>query len=102
MSIISSQIYHCPHCSQHYKRKVCYDTHVVRCKIMRSVKKDRDIYSLEDDDIPTVRELCTFVQDLAKKYVTVQEELSSLKRWVNNKRKKLNIVSNVKICHVKT
>jgi len=83
-----TEVYCCPYCTQTYKRKGYFDRHVLCCKIGSTAIKCTD----EADDIPTVKELYTIIQELTKRYATQQQELNTLKRWVNDKKKKINVI----------
>ena len=83
-----TEIYCCPYCTQTYKRKGFFERHVLCCKIGSTAIKCTD----EEDDVPTIRELYTIIQELVKKSADDRRELNSLKKWVNNRKKQINVI----------
>lgn len=86
--------YICEYCSKRYIRKRCFYHHVLICKLS---KKDSKEYIENNDNIvlqniPTHNELYRIIIDLNNKYERLEREYHTLKQFVNNKRRQINIV----------
>lgn len=79
-------VFTCPHCAREYKRKTFYDKHVLLCKIL---------ITKNDDDTVTmgIKELYELISEIALRQTKVEEQVSTLTKWVNTKRKKLSIIN---------
>ena len=75
----------CPHCAKEYKRKIFYDKHVSLCKILSTKNSDESVTI-------TVNELYNLVSEIALRQAKMEEQISTLTKWVNTKRKKLSII----------
>ena len=59
------------------------------CKILSKPIK----CTAEEDDVPTVRELYTIIQELTKNLADVKQELTAIKKWVSNRKKQVNVIA---------
>ncbi len=100
-NLSNSGQYSCNSCGKKYTRKSSYKKHIILCDLKESNHEYR--CSMEEStDVPTTRELYNIIQELGMKYNKIETELEELKRWVNNKRNKIDIVSwlNTNKCDV--
>lgn len=84
--------FQCSICHKTYKRKTNYDKHVILCQILSNSKNDREREEEENNDIPSYKDLYFIVKDLASKYQDLKKDYDLLLSWVNQKKKKLNII----------
>jgi hypothetical protein len=88
--------YICQYCSKRYIRKHVYDHHVLMCGIANINGNNRKAQNIPDkavlETIPSQKELYQIVIDLNNKYERLQRDYDLLKQYVDNKRKKIDIV----------
>ena len=82
----SKHIVNCPCCFKIFKKKGCYEKHILYCQ--QSFANNNT-----DCREPNTRQLYDMINTLTEKYNTVQTELESLKRHINIKNKRLNVLS---------
>jgi hypothetical protein len=82
----SKHIVNCPSCFQVLKKKDCYEKHILYCQQSLNNKN-------ADSHEPSIRQLYGLINTLMEKYNTVQNELESLKRHVNIKNKRIDVLS---------
>ena len=82
----TKHIINCPSCYKIFKKKGCYEKHILRCE--RTERESRG-----PSNGPTNRQLYDMIQTITEKYNQVQSELESLKRQINVKNKKLDVIS---------
>ena len=83
----------CINCQKKYTRKTSYDKHLVLCDFINTNKRGRRLIIEEDGDIPTYNQLVTIVQELSLKYSKLETKLDEMQKWVDNKKKKIDIVA---------
>ena len=64
---------------------------MILCDLNQNIREHRCSME-ENSDIPSVRELYNIILELGLKYNKIETELEELKRWVNNKKNKFNIL----------
>lgn len=78
----TKHIINCPCCFKIFKKKGCFEKHILSCeRIERS------------SNAPSISQLYEMIQSLTEKYNAVQSELESVKRQINIKNKKLDIIT---------
>jgi len=82
----------CTFCDKKYTRKTSYNRHVILCEIMHQTKRERLCDSEESDNLPTYKQLYNIVQELGLKYVALENKMEEMQKWVNQKKKKINIL----------
>jgi len=75
------QIVNCPACFKTYKKKGCYEKHILYC--------DRE---LKTTNIPSNTQLLEMITNLTEKYNTVQQELQNIKSQIYTKNKKIDVL----------
>lgn len=88
----TKSIYKCDHCQRYYSKKSYYERHILCCKVLSMSRKEADREVEELRDTPNIRELYILVQELSFKYQKQQDELNSLRKYVEKTKKMLNIV----------
>ena len=82
----SKHIVNCPCCFQVFKKKGCYEKHILYCQ-QSFTNKNANFPE------PNIRQLYDMITTLTEKYNNVQTELETLKRHINIKNKRLDVLS---------
>lgn len=82
----------CGLCNKQYTRKTSYDRHVILCEILHQSKREKKCKGQELSDIPTHTQLFLIVQELALKNQILETKMIEMQKWVENKKKKLNVI----------
>jgi len=82
----------CCFCSKKFTRKTYYDRHILICELLSKSKKERNVEMEEDKDTPTVRKLYEIIMEMSIKYKKMEEKLEELSKYVDTKKKKINII----------
>jgi uncharacterized C2H2 Zn-finger protein len=85
-------MYQCDYCNKIYKIKNAYNRHVSVCNIMQKSKRERDYENEEGYGKLSYRELYNVVQTLAMKYDQLEKKFDKMSSWINNNKKKLNVL----------
>ena len=83
----------CPHCDKKYTRKSSYTRHIILCEVLHQTKREKKCAEVETTDIPTTRQLYNIIQELAIKYQNMEQKMNDMQKWVETKKKKLNIIN---------
>jgi hypothetical protein len=83
----------CVLCNKQYTRKSSLDKHKVLCDFKMKTPREHQIELEESADIPTYYQLVKIVQELSLKIVKMEENMEEMKKWVDKKKQKLNIVT---------
>lgn len=78
----SKQIVNCPSCFKCFKKKDCYEKHILYC--------DRELKSA---NIPTNTQLLDMITLLTDKYNGVQRELQNIKNQIYTKNRKIDVLN---------
>jgi hypothetical protein len=84
--------YCCILCEKKYTRKSSYDKHVVLCDFLFSSKREKQITNQETEDMPSYHQLVNIVQELTIKYSQMENKLAAMQKWVEKKKKKINVI----------
>ena len=82
----------CCFCSKKFTRKTYYDRHTLICELLSKSKKERNVEMEEHKDTPTVRKLYEIIMEMSIKYKKMEEKLEELSKYVDTKKKKINII----------
>lgn len=83
--------HYCSHCGKSYTRKTSFTRHVILCEL-NSKSKHVLQCEKEEDELPTMRQLYTIIEELGLKCNKMEADLAIMKRQVETKTKKINIV----------
>jgi hypothetical protein len=90
----------CVICNKEYTRKSSLDKHRILCDFKLKTKREHQIDSEELADIPNHIQLVKIVQELTLKLTKMEGKMEEMQKWINIKKKKLNVImwlnSNVK------
>ena len=62
------------------------------CNFLFSSKREKQIANEESEDIPSYHQLVNIVQELTIKYSEMENKLATMQKWVENKKKKINVI----------
>lgn len=88
----NSTKYCCNICYKEYSRKSSLDKHRVLCEFKYKTNLEKQTEYEEAEDIPNHLQLVKVVQQLSIKLTKLEEELSEAKKWINKKKKKINVI----------
>lgn len=90
--ILINNKYCCNACNKNYTRKSSLDKHKILCDFKYKTKREREIEFEELGDIPNHVELVKIVQELTFKLIKMEEKMEEMQKWVEKKKKKLNVI----------
>jgi hypothetical protein len=91
-NIENNQKYCCNICYKEYTRKNSLEKHKILCEFKYKTNLEKQVDYEEAGDIPTHVQLVQIVQQLSIKLSKMEEELSEAKKWMNRKKKKINVI----------
>uniref|UniRef100_A0A6C0KS27 Uncharacterized protein n=1 Tax=viral metagenome TaxID=1070528 RepID=A0A6C0KS27_9ZZZZ len=83
----------CIICNKKYTKKSSLDKHKILCEFKTKTKREIKIDNEEQDDIPTYSQLVKIVQESTLKMIKMEDKIIELEKWVQKKKKKLNVIS---------
>jgi len=83
----------CLGCNKQYTRKGSLDNHKILCEFKMKTKREKQIDEEEFGDIPNHYELVKIVQSLTIKLIKTEEKLLEMEKWVEKKKKKINVIT---------
>ena len=90
----------CATCGKQYSRKSSLDRHVIMCNFLSKSKRERQIEEEENTELPSHTQLVKIVQELAYKCDTMEKEMTVMRKWIDKKKKKINIINWLNTNHV--
>ena len=91
-SASSSTGYCCDLCKKSYTRKSSLDKHKLLCDYKSKSKTEHKVDEEELGDTPTYEQLVKIVQELAFKYVKLEEKMEQMQGWINQKKQKIKVL----------
>ena len=86
----------CEYCGKGYKRRLNYDKHFILCEIIYKAKKKDKRIDKETEEIneemPTPKQMYKMFLELALKYNKLEEKVELMSKWVDKKKKKINVL----------
>lgn len=92
ITINNNNKYCCNACNKHYTRKLSLDKHKILCDFKHKTKREHQIEFEELGDIPNHIQLVKIVQELTFKLIKMDEKMEEMQKWVEKKKKKLNVI----------
>ena len=83
----------CFYCGKSYTRKSSCDKHSIICEMAHKSKRQKMCEEEESTDIPSVEKLYTIIQEMAFKQQKMEEKMEEMQKWIDKKKKKLNVVN---------
>jgi hypothetical protein len=90
---VSTSHYSCTVCNKHYSRKSSLEKHKILCDFKMKSKREQQVDFEELGDIPTHHQLVKIVQELTLKMMKMEEKMSEMQKWVDKKKKKINVIA---------
>jgi hypothetical protein len=86
----------CIYCGKDYKLRINLDKHFVLCEIIHKAKnkdknKDRETEEI-NEDLPSQKQMYKMILELALKYNKLEEKVELMSKWVDKKKKKINVL----------
>ena len=82
----------CAYCGKDYTRKTSLQRHVILCETIHKTKREKTCEQEETTDVPNVQQLYQIIQELAVKYDKLQNKMQEMQKWVQSKKKKVDIL----------
>ena len=86
----------CEYCGKEYKRRINHDKHFILCEIVyKARKKDKRIDKEAEEineEMPSPKQMYKILQELALKYNKLEEKVELMSKWVDKKKKKINVL----------
>ena len=84
--------YVCRFCGKMYIRKKAYMQHILMCEISKKTGMAGEDKASNSDHVPSNKELYEIIINLNNKYERLQEDYDVLKRFVDSRRRKIDIL----------
>jgi len=88
----TSTTHSCHCCGKTYTRKTSYIKHVILCEVLCQTKREKKCEEEESTDIPSTKQLYNIIQELAIKYQNMEQKMNEMQKWVETKKRKLNVI----------
>lgn len=85
--------FRCETCEKQYTRKSSFDKHRILCDYLIKSKREKQIINEESADLPSYSQLIGIVQELSLKYSQLENQMLDMKKWVEKKKKKINVIT---------
>jgi hypothetical protein len=84
----------CVHCGKGYKNRTNMNKHLVLCELVHKSKRKKQllIEEEEDNNLPSQKQMYKMLLELAFKYNTLEEKMELAMKWIDKKKKKINVV----------
>jgi hypothetical protein len=82
----------CAVCNKQYTRKSSLEKHKILCDFKMKTKREHQIELEELGDLPTHHQLIKIVQELSLKMMKMEEKMENMQKWVERKKRKLNVI----------
>lgn len=89
---MSKSLHPCEYCGKTYTRKTSHIKHTILCEVFHKSKREKICEKEESSDIPTTEKLYEIIQELALKYKIMENKLDDMQKWVDKKKKKINVI----------
>jgi hypothetical protein len=84
---------YCEFCGKCYKTIVNLNKHILLCEVVnRSLNKTTNNPNLINENIPSPETMYKIIESLTMKYNKLEEKMEQLQKWVDKKKKKINII----------
>jgi hypothetical protein len=94
-STLNSSGISCIHCGKCYKTRIRLDKHSILCQINSAAKLRYKYTGIDEDEdlvLPSQKEMYKILLDLTLKCNKMEEKLEVMSKWVDKKKKKINVV----------
>ena len=84
--------FECDFCEKQYKLKSRFEKHILMCNITSKSVNERKKENELIDKTPSIQQLYEIIKQLAQKNDILERKVEKLSVWVNNNKKKINVV----------
>jgi hypothetical protein len=89
---VSNVHYCCTVCNKQYSRKSSLEKHKILCEFKTKTKREQQVDFEELGDTPTHYQLVKIVQELTLKMIKMEEKMTEMQKWVDKKKRKINVI----------
>ena len=82
----------CVYCGKCYTRKTTCDKHILLCEVTYKSKRLKLCEEEETTNVPSVLQLYNIIQEMALKQQKMEEKMEEMQKWIDKKKKKLNVL----------
>lgn len=83
----------CIHCGKSYKLKTNLNKHTNLCELIHKSKRNNSYLIIEEEEeLPSQKNMYKMLLEMAQKYSTLEEKMNEMNKWVNKKKKKINVL----------
>jgi hypothetical protein len=84
----------CLYCKKGYKNNANFNKHTILCELIHTSKRKKEllIEDEEDDNLPSQKQMYKMLLELAFKYNKLEEKMDLAMKWIDKKKKKINIL----------
>ena len=84
----------CLYCKKGYKNKTNLNKHLVLCELIHTSKSKKRLLIEEeqDENLPSQKQMYQMLLELAFKYNQLEEKMDLAMKWIDKKKKKINIL----------
>jgi len=91
--LVVNNKYCCRVCNKQYTNKSSLVKHKILCDFKAKTEREKEIEFEESGDMPTQVQLVRIVQELTIKMMKMEEKMAEMQKYVDKKKKKINVVS---------
>lgn len=82
----------CLYCGKCYTRKTSCDKHILLCEVTYKSKRLKMCEEEETTNVPSVLQMYNIIQEMALKQQKMEEKMEEMQKWIDKKKKKLNVL----------
>jgi hypothetical protein len=82
----------CSICNKTYTKLSSLKNHTIICEFSLKTEREKKIENEEQDDMPDHAQLVKIVMDLTQKCHKLESQVEQMKKWVDRKKKKINVI----------
>jgi hypothetical protein len=84
---------YCEFCGKCYKTIVNLNKHILLCEVVnRNINKQGTLHKPINENLPSHETMYKIIESLTIKYNKLEEKMEQLQKWVDKKKKKINII----------
>jgi hypothetical protein len=96
-----TKIYHmCPHCGRQYQKKGYYNRHIITCELLSKSVRERNKDIEDINETPSLHDVYLMVLELGKQYSSIEKKLDNVNKYIESKKKRLNIIDWLNTDHI--
>jgi len=80
-------------CNKQYLKKTSLDKHKILCDFKIKTQREKQVEHEELGDLPNHYQLVKIVQELSLKIGKMEEKMEEMQKWIEKKKRKINVIS---------